>query len=248
MAIDMVVEEVADNLEEAAQATRRLSALPVGYILGGAVVGLGVGLYFGYRWNKKKIRAEAFKESEEEIARIREHYHQKAIAAVQKPDVEELIEEKGYDRPLRAPVPGVLEPGLVNAATLKDDVDEKPVWNYQRELDHRLANPDDPYVIHQEEYMAMETGYRQVAYTYYALDDVLVGEDEEHPLPHADLIVGLNNLQFGHGTDDEDVVFVRNNEHKLEMEICRLHKSYEEEILGVENSEEDDESDDDDGL
>jgi hypothetical protein len=95
--------------------------------------------------------------------------------------------------------------------------------------------------------MARETGYRQVNYTYYSLDDVLVGEDEEHPLPHADIIVGVNNLQFGHGTDDDDVVFVRNNEYQLEMEICRLNKSFEEEILGIENSE-DDESDDDDGL
>ena len=57
----------------------------------------------------------------------------------------------------------------------------------------------------------------------------------DHPLPHADIIVGLNNLQFGHGTDDDDVVFVRNDERQLEMEICRVNKSYEEEVLGVEN-------------
>lgn len=247
MAIDMVVEEVADNLEEAAQATRKLSALPLGYILVGAAVGLGVGLYLGRKWGKEKIRAEAFKESEEEIAKIREHYQQKVVAATPKPSVEVVIEERGYDRPLKPPVPNVVEPEIVRADTLKDDEDEKPLWNYEKELQHRLANPDDPYVIHQEEYMARETGYRQVNYTYYSLDDVLVGEDEEHPLPHADIIVGVNNLQFGHGTDDDDVVFVRNNEYQLEMEICRLNKSFEEEILGIENSE-DDESDDDDGL
>lgn len=237
MAIDTAVEEVATNLEEMAQATRRLNAHSIGIFLGGAAVGLGVGFYIGWKWNKEKIKAEAFKQSEEEVARIREHYQQKAVASTPKPTVDEVIEEKGYDRPLKAPVPDVREPEIFNK-------DAKPLWNYERELKHRVKNPDDPYVLHQEEYMAKETGYRQVVYTYYALDDVLVGEDEEHPLPHADIIVGLNNLQFGHGTDDEDVVYVRNNEHQLEMEIVRLNKSFEEEILGVENSELDDDDDD----
>jgi hypothetical protein len=242
MAVNVVAEEVADNLEEIAQATRAINSKSVGLFLSGAAMGLVVGLYFGYKYNREKIKAEAFKESEEEVARIREHYKQKMVAAEQKPAVEELIEEKGYDRPLKAPVPGVVEPTIVRADTLKDD-DEKVLWNYERELEHRLANPDDPYVIHQEEFMNDDTGYEQVVYTYYERDDVLVGDDEEHPLPHADIIVGQNNLQFGHGTDDPDVVYVRNNDRKLEMEIVRVHKSFEEEILGIENSEEPDDDD-----
>jgi preprotein translocase subunit Sss1 len=245
MAIDTVVEEVADNLEEMAQVTRRLNTKSIGLVLGGAAVGFAVGFYFGYKKNKEKIKADAFRQSEHDIAQIREHYQQKVLAATEKPDLEEVIEERGYDRPLKAPVPGVIEPDSIRADLLTDEPDEKVVWDYQKELDHRVRNPDDPYVIHQEEYMAQETGYRQVAYTYYAVDDVLVGEDEFHPLPHADIIVGLNNLQFGHGTDDPDVVFVRNNEHQLEMEICRLHKSYEEEILGIENTEDDEDDEDD---
>ncbi len=242
MAVNVVTEEVANNLEEIAQATRRINTKSVGLFLSGATMGLVVGLYFGYKYNKEKIRAEAFKESEEEVARIRDHYQQKAVASEPKPPVEVLIEEKGYDRPLKAPVPGVTEPDFVRADTLKDD-DEKVVWNYEKELEHRLANPDDPYVIHQEEFMNDNTGYEQVVYTYYERDDVLVGDDEEHPLPHADIIVGQNNLQFGHGTDDPDVVYVRNNDRKLEMEIVRVHKSFEEEILGIENSEEPDDDD-----
>jgi hypothetical protein len=242
MAVNVVTEEVANNLEEIAQATRRINTKSVGLLLSGATMGLVVGLYFGYKYNKEKIRAEAFKESEEEVARIRDHYQQKVVASEPKPPVEVLIEEKGYDRPLKAPVP-IIESEIVRADTLKDD-DEKVVWNYERELEHRLANPDDPYVIHQEEFMNDDTGYEQVVYTYYERDDVLVGDDEEHPLPHADIIVGQNNLQFGHGTDDPDVVYVRNNDRKLEMEIVRVHKSFEEEILGIENSEEPDDDDD----
>ena len=46
-------------------------------------------------------------------------------------------------------------------------------------------------------------------------------EEDEQPLPHGDLIVGQDNLKCGHGTDDPDVVFVRNDKLQLEMEICR---------------------------
>jgi hypothetical protein len=73
-----------------------------------------------------------------------------------------------------------------------------------------------------------------VTYTYYSGDDVLVGEDER-PIPHGDAVVGQGNLKFGHGTDDENVVYVRNDQLRLEMEICRTNSSFEEEVLGLEH-------------
>lgn len=239
MAIDVVVEEVADNLEEIADATRRINTNSVSFFLGGAAVGLVVGFYLGYRYNKEKIKAEAFKQSEEEVAKIREVYQQKAVVSFPKPSVEEIVVEKGYDRPLRPPVP-VTEPMPV-PTTPKDP---NANWDFKEELDFRTENPDDPYILHQTEFMSKESGYPQVVYTYYAIDDVLVDEGNGHPLPHADEIVGLNNLRFGHGSDDEDVVYVRNNDRELEMEIVRVVKSYEEEVLGVENSETDDDDSD----
>lgn len=244
MAIDVAVEEVASNLEEIAQATRMINTKSVGYFIGGLVIGVGVGLYFGYKWNKEKIKAEAFEESEKAVALIREHYRSKDIVGPEKPPLEAVIEERGYDRPLPPPVPGVVEPEALASRRAEEEV--RP-WDYEEELKHRVENPDEPYVLHQEEYFAKETGYRQVVYTYYMQDDVLVGEDETHPLPHADIIVGRNNLQFGRGTDDPDVVYVRNNEHQLEMEICRVNKSFEEEILGhqIDALDEPDERDED---
>lgn len=235
--VDVAVEEVASNLEEIAEATRRINTNSVGFFLGGVAVGAAVGFYFGHKWNKEKIKAEVFKQSEEEVAKIREVYQQKTVAALPKPDLEEIVEEQGYDRPLKPPVP-VFDPRSADPV-----VNPRPTWDYPKELEGRLDG--EPYVIHQDEFMQSTTGYTKVVYTYFAGDDVLVDDANDHPLPHADIIVGLNNLQFGHGTDDDDVVFVRNDERQLEMEICRTHKSYEEEILGVENSEDDDDSDDD---
>jgi hypothetical protein len=239
MAIDTVVEEVADNLEEMAEATRRINTNSVAFFIGGAAVGAAIGFYFGYRFNKEKIKAEAFKQSEAEVAKIREEYQRKTVAAQPKPSVEDVIEERGYERPLKAPVPVVLvDPRPVTpppVVTYEGGKDKNQNWDYAEELKHRFAS--EPYVIHQDEYSANESGYNQVTYTYYAADDVLVDEENGHPLPHGDVVVGVNNLKFGHGTDDIDVVFVRNDKLQLEMEICRSPHSYEQEVLGIVHEE-----------
>lgn len=245
MPIDEVVEgvagEVADNLEEIAQATRRINPSSVGGLLIGLGVGVAVGFYFGHRWNTEKLRAEAFKESEAEVDKIREIYRDgmRVVIEEEKPTVEEVMEERGYstktpDRPLRAPVPvreSLQNPDPRSESELVRDGD----WDYAEEIQKRAGR--EAYVINQNERGETETPYSSVVYTYYAEDDVLVDDEDGHPLPHADIIVGQDNLQFGHGSDDEDVVFVRNDRLQTEMEICRKHASYEEEVLGLDGNE-----------
>jgi hypothetical protein len=235
MAIDVVVEEVADNLEEIAQATRRINTNSVSFFLGGAVVGLAVGFWWGHRHNKEKLRAEAFKQSEEEVAKIREVYQQKTVAATPKPSVEEVIEERGYERPLPAPVPLHDEPVVLERK--KDGG-----WDWQKEIEGRSEG--EPYIIHQDEFMSNEKDYDQAVYTYYEGDDVLVEVTTEQPLPHADLIVGVDNLKFGYGTDSDDVVFVRNDSRELEMEICLDRGRYDEKVLGLDADDDDDDDED----
>jgi hypothetical protein len=241
MAIDVVVEEVADNLQEISEATRGINTRSVGFFLGGTAVGLALGFYFGRKYNKEKLRAEAFKASEEEVEKIRELYQQKTVAATPKPSIQDVVEEQGYiqrenvvRRPLPSPVP-ISAPPVV---TYEGGKDKDSHWVWETELAGRLEGA--PYVIHQDEYREHRTGYTQVTYTYYALDDTLVDEGNGHPLPHGDEIVGQGNLKFGHGTDDIDVVFVRNDRLEMEMEICRVPKSYEEEVLGVDPDDEPD--------
>jgi hypothetical protein len=238
-AIEAVADEVATNLEEVAQVTRRINGTNVGYLLAGLAVGVTVGFYFGHRWNREKIKAEIFKDSEEEVEKIREVYQQKTVAATPKPSVEEVIEEKGYtvigeeNRPLKPPVPmTILTPPDSPPVKVENKIEN--VWIYTNELAAR--NPEEPYVIHIEEFQGNELGYSQVTYTYYAGDDTLVGEDER-PLPHADMIVGQTNLKWGHGSHNDDVVFVRNDKLQLDMEICRVPTSYEEEVLGLSHDE-----------
>jgi hypothetical protein len=235
MAASALTEEIATNLEEVAEATRKINTRGVGVFLGGLGVGLVLGFYAGYRFNREKIKAEMFIESQEEIKKIREMYAMRPTFT-EKPDLEEVIEERGYTTPPVPPAPP--KPKKTSKRPTKPSVPVKdipvliPEWDYAKEIEGRTSA--EPYVIHQDEFKNSETGYNQVTYTYYAGDDVLVGEDER-PLPHADQIVGQTNLKFGYGTDHVDVVFVRNDHLELEMEICRTPKSYEEEVLGLDS-------------
>ena len=238
MAAEQVTEQIAEHLEEAAEVTRRLNISNVGFFVGGLGVGIAVGFYFGYRWNRAKIRAEVFKKSEEEVAEIREVYRQKTLAAEPKPAVEEVVKEKGYSvpgpvtlpsiRPTRPSVP-VQEP-LAREILRKESSDG---WDFAKEVAQR--SDDRPYILHQDEFRNSDTGFKQVVYTWYDRDNVLTDEDED-PIANPDDIVGMENLtKFGHGADDVRALFVRNVTMRTEFEICFVDASFEEEVEGLSN-------------
>lgn len=271
MAVDILAEEVAGNLEEVAQVTRRLSGGHVGFFIAGIGVGAAVGVYLGYRYDKKKIKAEILAEAEEDVKKIREYYRAKLIAAQEKPTVEAIVRERGYapsqdedaedvdetvgkdpgfpsekeirdklrpyynedqaealrSRPLPPPVP--IGPDAESRVSLGES------WNQAAEQARRSY--EAPYIIHREEFNRNETDYPQLIYTYFAGDDVIVDKDNVPLVAAADSVVGRNNLRFGHGSGDSNVVFVRNDKLELEMEIVRSPASYEEEVLGLQSDE-----------
>ena len=236
---EVVTEEVASNLEEVAQATRALDTRALGFFTGGMFVGGAIGFYFGYRFNKEKLRLEAFNESQEEVEAIRETYRRKELV-LDKPELEQIIEERGYsvgvERPLPAPVP-VLDLEALRARPEEPPVIETPTaivqagknkdtgWNYKTELSNRT--PNAPYIIHQDEHQQSEHGYEQVEYIYWDGDGVLTDSDNQ-PLLDSRGIVGPENLKWGHGSDDANVVYVRNDTLELEMSITRDPRSWEE--------------------
>lgn len=244
--VEMVTEEVASNLEEAAVATRKINASGAGYLFGGLLIGLATGFYVGNRWKRATIKAEALAHAEDEISSMREYYKSKTTAAQAKPPIEDVVEDLGYSAP---PIPESVKV----APTTKDRkrpttrrVTKPPVpvtdpdlvivgnWDYAVELASRT--PDEPYIIHKEEFRENDKNYSQVTYTYYEGDDVMVDESER-PLPHADLVVGQTNLKWGHGSDDPNLVYIRNEKLESDMEICRSPGSYEEEVLGLDSND-----------
>jgi hypothetical protein len=149
VAAEQVTEQVAQSLEEAARVTRHLNVKSISLFSGGLAVGVVVGFYIGYRFNKEKIRAEEFRRSEEEIATMREVYkarearhdvartreakaaESEATKMPNKPAVDDLVKEKGYvayssasetaveERPLPSPVPGVAPPRRTGARPIE---------------------------------------------------------------------------------------------------------------------------------
>jgi hypothetical protein len=233
---ESVVEGVAEGLEEAAQTTRQLNTDFLGGFGAGLIIGFAVGFYFGHRWNKEKIRAEEIKRADEEVVKIREVL-QERYALREKPDLDEVVEEKGYvvtteERPLKPPVP-VLQSPSPTRSPISQDKSKDEGWDYGREIAER--SPNHPYIIHQDEFNADHPGYQQLAWTYWGGDNILADEHEQ-TVERPELVVGLECLsRFGHGADDPNAVFVRNDKLEIEFEITRvLNKSYVEEVQGLD--------------
>jgi hypothetical protein len=258
VATEQVAEQVAEGLEEAATFTRQMDLGRVGFFAGGLSAGFIVGFFMGYRWNRKKIRAEEIMRADMEIEEIRAFLQrEKVVAALEetqtKPELEEIIEDRGYSkkvtdeeiheremsttespRLLPAPVP-VREPRPIQFPQRRDDAGQVVIdsiaW-IQNEESTGMRNPEHPYVIHQREFNH-ESDHVQVTWTFYAGDGVLVDE-HDNKVEDPEATVGRASLhRFGEGADDPNVVFVRNDRLEMEFEICRLPTRYEVEVLGM---------------
>ena len=96
---------------------------------------------------------------------------------------------------------------------------------------------DVPYVIHKDEYFNNERDYEQITLTYFEGDDVL-SDSNDTPIDDQDAMVCLGNLgKFGHGSGDPNVVYVRNVELELEIEIVHSDGLYSEEVHGIPDDE-----------
>lgn len=103
-------------------------------------------------------------------------------------------------------------------------------WDYEAEKAHRT--PGEPYIIHANEFEENEHDFTQINCTYYAGDDVLVNDaDRTNPFPNYPRVVG--ELRFGHGSLDQNVVYIRNESRRMEYEIMREPTSWEDEVMGI---------------
>lgn len=266
MANGALTEEVAEQLENVAVATRRIDAKMISSFWVGLGVGATIGFIVGYRYSKKRLRSEILEEAEKEISEVRELYRQKMIAvdAQTKDPVEEVVRDMGYatdedaekvevveERPTRPPV--VVEPSKRVEKVLPTPIDPRArvfrhednqkdkddKWNYSIELARRT--PETPYIIHQDEYLLNESGYEQGSLIYYAQDDVLVDEDEPQvPFEDKEKLLGPEALRrFGHGADDYNLVHVRNSYLEMEYVVNRVDESWEREVVGLNPDEPD---------
>lgn len=97
-------------------------------------------------------------------------------------------------------------------------------------------DPDNPYIIPVSEWHEEWVGpvrYEKVSFTFYEEDDTLIDE-ANNVISNVDELVGKANLaRFGFGSDDEDLVFVRNQILETDFSIERDTGSYALKILGL---------------
>jgi hypothetical protein len=131
---------------------------------------------------------------------------------------EEAVEEE--------PVKAVVEVEEV-IVTPQEELDIE--WDYEEEIEKRTETA--PYILHKEEFYADEKNYTQSSLTYFAVDETLADEDNR-PIYNHSAVTGP--LLFGHGSGQEDVVYIRNDERRAEYEVTRVEGRYTIEVLGYE--------------
>lgn len=101
-------------------------------------------------------------------------------------------------------------------------------WDYKTEIQNRI--PTAPYVIHVDEYVNDEKGWdNQSTLTWYELDQVLCDTHDTPIFNHSEVV---GDMLFGHGSNDPNVFYVRNEKLQAEYEILRDTRSYQEVVLG----------------
>lgn len=138
--------------------------------------------------------------------------------------VADIIEKSDPEPKESEPEP---EPEIVNI------FESDSTWDYEAEL--AIRTPDLPYTIHVDEFIADEMGYEQSTLTYYEGDDILV---DEHDVPVYNHNLSVGPLNFGHGSNDKNVVYIRSERLESEFEVLREHGLYTVEVLGYEKEEE----------
>lgn len=232
MAEELLVTQAANEIaEEVAESTSTFGG-KVALVIGGIAIGFGAGYYF----SKRRLETKYQKLANDEISEMRSHYLAKERERDEKkPSIDEVMKEQGYKTKLEGPeetiyvrvVPEPDSPGFLSTSPTE--------WDYKSELQNR--SEDVPYVIHRDEFFGEETPFEQIQLTYYEGDDVL-SDSHDTPVDDQDAMVGLGNLsRFGHGSGDPNVVYIRNHELGLEIEVTHSDGKFAEEVHGFSDDE-----------
>lgn len=101
-------------------------------------------------------------------------------------------------------------------------------WNWERELNQR--SDKQIYVITKDEFDADDMGFRQSSLSFYEGDRRVCDELGE-PIYNWTAHIGTE-IPFGHGSQDENVVFIRNESLKWEYEVNRDPGRFDVEVGG----------------
>jgi hypothetical protein len=124
----------------------------------------------------------------------------------------------------------------------EDDAEEEEREFQKISQDYYNHNRDNvkPYVITTEEFAEDMNHFDKLTIYYYEDDQTLADENEEM-IEDVASVVGDEALnEFGRGSDDPEIVYVRNEKMEIDYEVIRLSKSYKETVGGFTGGRDED--------
>jgi hypothetical protein len=236
--VEAVVEPVVTEVVKTAHLIDRRVAFVAATLctVGGGLIGSVIA--------ERMLRKKYEKQAEDEINQMREHFRARLVAKESKPDLTTLttvIEEMKYasDEKAAAKEPTPADPGSPNTTlppslvrNIFKETEVVDTWDWEIEKSLRQEQPDRPFVIHLDERHERE-GWDEMTLTYYEADDVLCDANDK-VVDDQELLVGVANLdRFGHGSKDANIVYIRNPQLEIDLEVVRSVNSYAEEVHGM---------------
>lgn len=254
-----VAEVVDDALEVVAEAEPAVSLMTrvapffrshKTHVVAAFVIGAAISSELTFVWAKKRLTEVYEARMAQEVKETREFYMglQKVTEDGEPRTPQQILEElKGEPVPediqvapeptfSDVPPPGPAKPANVFATPQPTEEDTGPGWDYATELKRRDANPNEPYVISEEEYLEAEKDYGQDSLVYYDGDGVVC--DTQSQVVDDKVVGEANLLRFGHGTQDPDTVHIRNDQLEMDFEVVRSNGKYIVEVLDLDDPDE----------
>lgn len=226
-------------------------------VIGVSITSTVIGAVSGYFYAKRQLRDEYEAIAQEEIDQARNFYsalnkkidfETPAQAAEKLIPAEErvVITEETASKAAQATA---IYHGMVFAPKSADVVEEEtsnifvngePLnpddFDLEEELNNRVNGV--PHIVTKAEYDENEGDNEQQVLTYFSGDDTLVDEDEK-PIDRVEETVGVANLQrFGAGSEDPNIVYIRNDRMGVDFEVLLSRGLYSEEVLGLTSEDE----------
>lgn len=174
-------------------------------------VGAAIGSAVTYKLTEAKIKIKM----QEEIEAVREFYAAGELeVAPKESDSEEVDEEEYPDAPDE-----YYEKELASERARYRDIIKGTGYSEEEEDE----DMDKPYVIRPEEFG--EEGYVQQSLTYYA--DGVITNERGKIIKNVDELIGINPADH-FGEYEDDSVFVRNDNIKVDYEILKDYREFSE--------------------
>ena len=205
-----------------------LSASGVSFVVGAAIAS-----YVTMRNLKTKYE----KMADDEIAQVREYYkvvrkegdlYSDPVALL-----ESKIDELGYDS-FTADVDGDVSVVEDEYQGPRVEIQSQSIFDQQvTEKEASVDDEDDEpiYIISRAAFLSNETDYDQSSITYFEGDDIFA-DNHDQIIDNIDLLIGEETPQFGKHSNDNNLVYIRNENFETEFEVTRSKGSYTSEVLG----------------